>query len=115
MSWFGTICYKTILVIRFIPYFVWEIFLSNLRVAFDVITPSPKAKPGVISVPVDCDTALEITLFANIISLTPGSLTLEISEDHKTLFIHSMFVDDIDALRKELKEKFEKPLLEIAK
>lgn len=114
MKYFIAILYKIALSISFILYIFWEIVLSNFRVAADVVRPKPKAKPGVISVPVDCKSAIEIALFANIISLTPGSLTLDISEDHKTLFVHSMFIDDIEGLRKELKEKFEKPILEIS-
>jgi len=116
MNWVMIFCYKTVLTIRFIFYILWEICLSNLRVSYDVISLSPKSRPGVISIPLDCETPLEISLFANIISLTPGSLTLDISADKKTLYVHSMFVDnDVDALRKELKDKFEKPILEISR
>jgi len=113
MNRIRTCCYKIGLIIRFIIYIFWEIIVSNFRVAYDVITPRSKAKPGVISIPLELDTPIKITLFANIISLTPGSLTLEISEDHRTLFVHAMFVDDVEALRNEIKEKFERPILEI--
>ena len=81
--------------------------------AHDVITPRLFAKPGVIAIPLDCKSNVEITLFANVISLTPGTLSLDISADRKCLYIHAMFIYDVDKLKCELKKKFEAPIMEI--
>lgn len=99
--------------IQFFFYVFWEVIISNIRVAYDVITPGSRARPGVIAIPLDCKSAIEITWLANIISLTPGTLILDISSDRKILFMHAMFIDDIEKLKKSVKDKFEKPILEL--
>ncbi len=99
--------------VRFILVFLKELLVSSVRVAYDVITPSDHAKPGVIAVPLDAETDSEIALLANVITLTPGTLSLDVSPDRKTLYIHAMFIDDPDALRREIKDGLEKRLLEL--
>ena len=99
--------------VRFVLVFLKELLVSSIRVAYDVVTPTDHAKPGVIAVPIDAETDAEIALLANVITLTPGTLSLDISEDRKTLYIHAMFIDDPDALRREIKEGLEKRLLEL--
>lgn len=66
--------------IRFRGYFLWQLLLSNLRVAYDVITPRLYMRPGILAVPLDAEIDLEITLLANLITLTPGTLSLDVSE-----------------------------------
>lgn len=100
-------------VVRFVLVFLKELLVSSIRVAYDVVTPTDHAKPGVIAVPIDAETDAEIALLANVITLTPGTLSLDVSEDRKTLYIHAMFIDDPDALRREIKEGLEKRLLEL--
>lgn len=107
------IIYKTIKLIQFSLYVLWQIFIANVRVAWHVVTPGSLPKPGVIAIPLDCKTDVEITIFANIISLTPGTLTLDISKDRNTIYIHAMFVDDIEKLKKSVKYQFEQPILEL--
>jgi multicomponent Na+:H+ antiporter subunit E len=63
-------------IIGFFFYFLKEIVVSSLRVAYDVVTPPIYSRPGVIKVPIEARTDLEITLLANLITLTPGTLTL---------------------------------------
>lgn len=108
-----TVFIKLILIIKFIPFFIWKILIANLRVAHDVITPRSRAKPGVIAIPLDCNTDLEITLLAIIMSLTPGSLALDVSSDKKKLYIHAMFITDKARLIADIKNHFEKPILRI--
>ena len=99
--------------VRFALVFLKELMVSSVRVAYDVITPTDHAKPGVIAVPLDAETDAEIALLANVITLTPGTLSLDVSEDRKTLYIDAMFIDDPDAMRREIKDGLEKRLLEL--
>jgi multicomponent Na+:H+ antiporter subunit E len=92
---------------------MFENLKANVRVANDVLTPGTRSRPGVIAIPLDCKNDIEITFLANIISLTPGTLSLDVSSDKTCLYIHAMFIDDINVFKKQLKNKFEKPLLEI--
>lgn len=104
---------KTMQLIRFVLFFTKELLVSTWRVAQDVVKPLPLMRPGVIGIPLDAETDLEITMLANIISLTPGTLSLEVSPDRKILYIHAMYVINPDDLRKEIKEGLERRLLEL--
>lgn len=94
-------------------FFLWELLLANLRVAYAVVTPSYRMQPGIITIPLDVKTDAEITLLANLITLTPGTLSLKVSDDRRVLYIHAMFVDDPDQLRREIKAGFEQRIREV--
>ena len=93
-------------------YFVWELVISSAQVAWDVLTPIPRSRPAIIAVPLDIHDPLQITVLANLISLTPGSLSLDVSPDEKTLYVHIMFVDDPDETRRRIKAGFERRVRE---
>lgn len=99
--------------VSFALFFVWKLFLANLRVAHDIITPTYYMRPGVLAIPLEARSDIEITALANLITLTPGTLSLDVSGDRRVLYLHAMFLDDPDALRREIKEGFERRLLEI--
>ena len=86
--------------------------MSSLKVAWDVLTPIQRSKPALIAVPLDAKTNAEITVLANMVSLTPGSLSVDISEDGTHLLVHAMFVDDPEAFKAEVKLGMEKRVLE---
>lgn len=100
-------------VIEFVLFFLWELLIANLRVAHDVLTPRFFMQPRIIAIPLDARTDTEITALAYFISLTPGTLSLDVSADRRVLFIHAMYAPDADALRREIKQGFERRLLEL--
>ena len=106
---------KLFLIPIFLIKLLKEIFIANLKVAHDVITPDFHAKPGVIALPLRCKSDLEITILAITISLTPGTLALDVSADNKFMFIHAMFIYDKNKLINELKQSFEDPIMRIFK
>lgn len=99
-------------VLRFMGFFIKELVKANLKVAFDILTPPWHMQPGVIAYPLSAKTEFEITMVANFISLTPGTLSLDVSNDNRVLFIHAMFLQDEKKLLAELNE-FERRLLEV--
>jgi len=99
-------------LLRFIVFFFVELIKANMKVAHDVITPVWYMRPGVIALPLEAKTDMEITFVANLISLTPGTLSLDVSDDRRVLFIHAMFMDDEEGLRADLKE-MERRALEV--
>ncbi|MDQ3396648.1 MAG: Na+/H+ antiporter subunit E [Deinococcota bacterium] len=102
------------LAVAFALYFIKELVVSSLRVAFEVITPGYGMRPGVIAVPLSAKTDAEITILANLITLTPGTLSLDVSSDKKVLYIHAMYVmPDAEAVRREIKEGLERRILEV--
>ncbi|SFR55030.1 multisubunit sodium/proton antiporter, MrpE subunit [Marinobacter daqiaonensis] len=90
--------------IAFIFYFIIALFKANFRVAYDIATPVWYMKPGVIGLPLAARTDTEIMFLSSLISLTPGTLSLDVSDDRRVLFIHAMFLQDEEALRSELKD-----------
>lgn len=104
---------KLLRLVEFLAFFLGQLALSSLRVAADIVTPRHRARPGVVGVPLDARSDAEITLLANLVSLTPGSLTLDVSDDRSTLFVHVMFLEDPEATRREIKHGFERRVLEL--
>lgn len=100
-------------VIGLLVFFVWELVLANLRVAHDVLTPRHYMRPGVIAVPLAAKSDNEITLLSNLLTLTPGTLSLDVSADRKVLYVHAMYIDDADEVRRKIKEGFERRVLEV--
>ena len=100
-------------VIAFIFFFLYELVKANLEVAYDVITPRFFMKPGIIKIPLTAKSDLEITMLANLITLTPGTLSLDVSDDKKVLYVHAMYVKDKEEFIAGIKNGFERRLLEI--
>jgi multicomponent Na+:H+ antiporter subunit E len=99
-------------VIRLALFFVWELLLSSLRVAWDVITPFPNRAPKIIEMPLDVKSDIEILLVTNLISLTPGTLSVDVTPDRKTLLVHAMFAHDPEAEVAGLKRGMERMVME---
>lgn len=100
-------------LISFVFFFLFELLKANIQVAYDVITPTFYMRPGIVRLPLDAESDLEITLLANLISLTPGTLSLDVSDDKKVLYVHSMYINDKQEFIDDIKNGFEKRLLAI--
>lgn len=101
-------------VVKFVVFYIGQLIMSNLRVAYDVVTPHNHMRPGVIAVPLTVETDAEIVLLANLITLTPGTLSLDLSPDRKTLYVHVMYIDvDDEHARRQIKEGLETRVLEL--
>ena len=100
-------------VIGFAFYFLWLLILANLRVTYGVLASNRRLRPAVLAIPLDVTTDAEITLLANLLTLTPGSLSLDVSEDRRVLYMHVMHMTDEESTRREIKEGFERRVREI--
>lgn len=102
---------KLPMLLGFIAFFLRELLVSTLRVAWEVVTPDDKRRPGIVAVPLDARTDAEITLLANLVTLTPGTLTMDVSTCRRVMYVHALFVDDADELRREIKDGFERRVI----
>jgi len=102
-------------IIALFFFFLWELFKANLQVAYEVVTPHLKMKPGIVKVPLTIQSDIGITFLANMISLTPGTLSLDVSNDKKVLYVHAMYVTDKEEFINSIKNGFEKRILELLK
>ncbi len=100
-------------ILSFILYYLKELLKSNLIVGYDILTPTHHMKPGVVALELRAETDLEITLLANLITMTPGTLSLDVSNDRKTLYVHAMYIHDVEALRADIRDNLERRVLEI--
>jgi multicomponent Na+:H+ antiporter subunit E len=105
---------KAIEAIEFVIFFVIEVIKANLKVAYIVVNPWYPLRPGIVAIPLDARTDAEITLLANLITLTPGSLSIDVSADRKVLYVHIVEIGEHpDQFRRKIKERLERRLLEV--
>lgn len=97
--------------------FVSELILSCWTVIKQVIQPRMTNRPGIFAYTTSLTTDWEITLLACLISLTPGTLTLEVSfnKRKRILFIHAMDVNEVETLTNQIRGTFEKAILEVTR
>lgn len=82
-------------IVRLFVLFLWDLLISSLQVARAVLSPGDRVRPRFVTVPLQAARSdLEITLVANYITLTPGTLTVDVSPDRRTLLIHSLLAGD---------------------
>ncbi|MCT1524228.1 MULTISPECIES: Na+/H+ antiporter subunit E [Sphingobacterium] len=105
--------YRVPKIISFFFYFLYELLKANIQVAYDVVTPKYFFKPGIVRYPVNTKTDFEINLLSTFISLTPGTLIIDISDDKKAIYIHVMYLKDEQQFIRQLKTGVERRLLEI--
>jgi len=92
--------------------FLYELMLSAFRVAVLVLKPRIDVKPGIIAYPLKVDRDLEITLLANMITLTPGTLSVDVSHDRRFLYVHALDCSDPEAIKEGIANGFERKILE---
>lgn len=103
---------RSVRVISLAWLFLYELVLSAWRVALLVLSPNMALKPGIFAYPLKVDRDFEITLLANLITLTPGTLSVDVSEDRRFLYVHAIDCSDPDALRRDIAEGFETKIME---
>ncbi len=92
--------------------FLRELFVSAWKVAVLVLSPRMDVKPGIFAYPLRVRDDMQITLLANLITLTPGTLSVDVSEDRNTLWVHALDCSDPDATRQDIARTFERRIME---
>ena len=105
---------RFIAFIEFILFYLKEVVLANIRVAADVLTPKFQMNPKLVHIDIEYDlTDRQLTILANLITMTPGTLSIDIAEDRKSLFIHAMYIKSDEALKKEVNENYVRRILRV--
>ena len=97
-------------LVKFLMVVFWDILVANLVVAKLILGNKDKLQPVFLHIPLDIKEPLTISLFAHTISLAPGTLSCDLSEDKKTLLVHGLHEEDPQAAINGLKERYEQPL-----
>ncbi len=105
---------KVTLSVQLVFFFVKELLIANWTVVRQVLAPELKIQSGIVAYPLSLQNDVLITLLANMITLTPGTLSVEVAPDRQFLFIHFLDVDDVEEEIRIIKDGFEHYLLLIA-
>jgi multicomponent Na+:H+ antiporter subunit E len=100
-------------LLSFFGFVLWEIVVSNAKLAWWILQPQLRVQSGIIAVPLSVDTDLEIIVLATVITLTPGTVSIDLSRNdngQNILYVHGFAVEDPDRFRHEIKEMFERRL-----
>jgi multicomponent Na+:H+ antiporter subunit E len=95
--------------------FLKELLLSNIAVLRVVFSPRARVRSGVIALPTELTNEVALTALANMITLTPGTLTLDISPDRRYLYVHTLNLDDPEEIKQAIQQAFEVYLREISR
>lgn len=101
-----------VVLVRFIGFYLRQLGAANAQVAWEALSPGLQITPGIIAIPMSSRTPVEITLFANLITFTPGTLSVDVDPAEGQLYVHGLHVRDPESFRNQLAD-LENRLLEV--
>lgn len=113
-EYYGQTYHRTfIAAVRLGLYFLFDLLMSSLSVAYAVLFPGTVERPRFVTMPLDVESDIGVFLTANLITLTPGTLSVDVGDDKKQLLIHAMFGEDPDAVIASCKGGMERRVREV--
>lgn len=109
---------RTYDLLYFLAYTLWQIVLSNLILAKVILQPRPPINPGIVAIPLTASSTLEVTTLASVISLTPGTISVDLGHNERgerVLYVHILATGDPSTFQTEVKETFERLLLRVTR
>ncbi|MFC2991220.1 Na+/H+ antiporter subunit E [Halomonas tibetensis] len=100
-------------LVRFVLVVLYDIVRANIQVSLLILSPKREPHPGFIEYPLQVKEPLTITLLANTVTMTPGTVSTNVRLDRSSLLIHVLDMEDEQALVREIHERYERPLKEI--
>ncbi|WP_026830752.1 Na+/H+ antiporter subunit E [Exiguobacterium antarcticum] len=104
-----------IALIRLFFRFLYELVVANLEVLSIILKPKLDIKPGIFAYETALEHNWQVTLLSMLITLTPGTLVVDISDDNKTLYIHALHMPEADEAVSSIRNSFEKAILEVSR
>lgn len=106
---------RVIAILHLLIVFIKEVVLSNIAVLKIILSPKLIMKPGIFALPISLKRDWEIYILSCLITLTPGTLVMKVSNDQKTLYIHAMDIPDIEESISGIKNGFERLIKEVSR
>jgi multicomponent Na+:H+ antiporter subunit E len=97
-----------------VVFLLWSIIVSSIQVAGIILSPHGRLRQGIVAIPVETQNDFELAALATSITLTPGTLSIDVGENadgQRVLYVHNLVVDDPEAMRRQIKEDFEKRIM----
>ncbi|RSK28585.1 Na+/H+ antiporter subunit E [Bacillus sp. HMF5848] len=107
--------HNVISIVKLLFIFLRELIKSNITVIRHILKPKLDIRPGIFALPTELKQDWEITTLANLITLTPGTVVVDVSDDNKILYVHAMDIEDKEKAIYEIKTTFEKAIMEVSK
>jgi len=107
--------YRVWAVFKLFVLFNKELIVSSFVVLKQILQPKLSIQPGIFAYETELKSDWEITLLSCLICLTPGTLTLDVSMDNRTLYIHAMDIQDVEQLSGQIKDTFERAIMEVTR
>jgi multicomponent Na+:H+ antiporter subunit E len=95
--------FRPVAALRFLAYFAWQLVTASIVVAVEVATPRNRINTGIVAVPLRGASDALVTLVADAVTLTPGTLTVEVTRDPPTLYVHVLHLNDVDEVRRSIR------------
>lgn len=112
--WQETVCLRAPLTLfRYLGVVFWDIVVANVVVAKLILSPNRQLSPGFFVIDLEAQHPLAISFLANTISLTPGTVSCDLSQDRSQLLVHALHLEDTQATIKDIKERYEAPLIKV--
>jgi multicomponent Na+:H+ antiporter subunit E len=89
-------------MVKLLGYFLWKLVEASAVVAWEIVTPKNKLNEGIVAVPLSTSSETVVTIIANAISLTPGTLTIEVDQSPSVLYVHVMHLQSVEAVRNDV-------------
>ena len=93
---------KAYLTVQFILFYLLKLVQSNIMIAYDILTPKMHTNPGFVWVGLKTNSDFGILLFSNLLSMTPGTLSVDISDDKQRLLVHYLYNDENNSILQEI-------------
>lgn len=99
--------------LKFTLLVIWDIFIANFQVAKLILGKTQKLQPAFLEIPLDIQQPIAISFLANTISLTPGTVSCDVSADRKTLLVHALNAEEGKEIIQQIKQRYEAPLKQV--
>lgn len=105
---------RPLVLLRLVPLVLWDIVVANIAVAWITLTkPNDRLQPALLAIPLDLRDSYGISALASIITLTPGTVSIQLSEDRHILYVHALDCADPEDEIANIKGRYETPLREL--
>ena len=101
-------------LVNYLLHLIMEIIVANFNVTKIILNPKAKITPGIVAVPTEAQGDLHVTTFANSITLTPGTISMIVSKDQSTIYVHILDVENVKQAKAEMKDTLEKYISRLA-
>lgn len=105
-------------IVAYVIFVIWSILKSSIQVARVVLEPTLKLDQGIVAIPLEARTDLEISLLATSITLTPGTLSVDTGwnpQGEHVLYVHNLVMGNAEEVRRSIKHDFERRILRITR